>query len=101
MLMREPDISVKTYVLAYVALIMLMLINIGIGCINLGWANMFISVIVATIQVGVLVMILMQAYLEKPLIHIVMGGALLWFLILVTLTFTDYITRNWLPVAGK
>ncbi|GEM_PF-5572898 len=62
---------------------------------------MFIAVIIATIQVDVLVMILMQAYWEKSLIHIVMGGAILWFMILVTLTFTDYITRNWLPVAGK
>lgn len=99
--MKEPNVSVKSYVLAYVALLVLMLINIGIAFINLGWANMFIGVTIAVIQVAVLVLVLMQAYFEKPLIHIVMGGAILWFLILITLTFSDYITRNWLPITGK
>lgn len=99
--MQEPNVSVKSYVLAYVALLVLMLINIGIAFLNLGWVNMFIGVTIAVIQVAVLVLVLMQAYFEKPLIHIVMGGAILWFLILITLTFTDYITRNWLPVTGK
>lgn len=99
--MKEPNVSVKSYVLAYVALLVLMLINIGIAFINLGWANMFIGMTIAVIQVAVLVLVLMQAYFEKPLIHIVMGGAILWFLILITLTFSDYITRNWLPITGK
>lgn len=99
--MQEPDISVKTYVLAYVAMMVLLGINIGIACINLGWVNMFIGLTIGAMQVGILVFVLMQAYYEKPLIHVVIGGALLWFLILVTLTFTDYITRNWVPISGK
>lgn len=99
--MHEPNVSVKSYVLAFVALLVLMVINVGIAFINLGWGNMFIGVTIAVIQAAVLVLVLMQAYFEKPLIHIVMGGAILWFLILITLTFSDYITRNWLPVAGK
>lgn len=99
--MKEPNFSIKQYVLAYVALLVLMLINIGIAFINLGWASMFIAVAIAVMQVAVLVFVLMQAYLEKPVIHVVMGGAVLWFLILVTLTLADYITRNWLPIAGK
>ncbi|MGH9585137.1 MAG: hypothetical protein ACRD4O_19635 [Bryobacteraceae bacterium] len=99
--MQEPNVSIRTYVLAYVALLALMAINVGIAFINLGWVNMFIGVTIAVIQVAVLVLILMQAYFEKPLIHVIMGGALLWFMILITLTFADYITRNWVPIAGK
>jgi cytochrome c oxidase subunit 4 len=99
--MKEPNVSIKSYVLAYLALIALMLVNIGIAFLNLGWANMFISITIAVIQVAVLALVLMQAYFEKPVIHVVMGGAILWFMILITLTFADYITRNWLPIAGK
>ncbi|HEX7361348.1 MAG TPA: hypothetical protein VF283_12730 [Bryobacteraceae bacterium] len=99
--MKEPDISIKQYVLAYVALLVLMLINVGIAFMNLGWVNMFIALVIGVMQVAILVFVLMQAYLEKTVIHIVMGAAVLWFLILVTLTFADYITRNWLPIAGK
>ncbi|MGH9608334.1 MAG: hypothetical protein ACRD34_01560 [Bryobacteraceae bacterium] len=99
--MKEPNISIKQYLLAYVALLVLMAINVGIAFINLGWASMFIGVTIDVIQVAVLVFVLMQAYLEKAVIHLVMGAAVLWFLILVTLTFADYITRNWLPITGK
>lgn len=99
--MKEPDISIKQYVLAYIALLVLMAINVGIAYINLGWASMFIGVTIAVIQVAVLVFVMMQAYLEKTVIHLVIGAAILWFLILITLTFADYITRNWLPIAGK
>jgi caa(3)-type oxidase subunit IV len=99
--MQEPNISVKTYVLAYVAMLVLFAANIAIAFLNLGWGNMFIGLVIALLEVAVLVLVLMQAYYEKPLIHLVMGGAILWFLILVTLTMNDYITRNWLPVSGK
>lgn len=99
--MQEPNISVKTYVLAYAGMMLLFLINIGIGFLNLGWGNMFIGLVIALGEVALLVLILMQAYYEKPIIHLVMGGAILWFLILITLTFNDYITRNWVPVSGK
>lgn len=99
--MQEPNISVKTYVLAYIAMMVLFLVNIGIAFLNLGWANMFIGLVIALAEVALLALVLMQAYYEKPLVHLVIGGAILWFLILVTLTFNDYITRNWLPVSGK
>lgn len=99
--MQEPNISVKTYVLAYIAMMVLFLVNIGIAFLNLGWANMFIGLVIALAEVALLALVLMQAYYEKPLVHLVIGGAILWFLILVTLTFNDYITRNWLPISGK
>jgi cytochrome c oxidase subunit 4 len=99
--MREPTLSSRAYVLAYLALMGLLLANVLIGMVNLGWVNMFIAVTIAAIQGGIIALVLMHGLFEKRLIRIVMGGALLWFMILVTLTMTDYITRNWLPIAGK
>lgn len=99
--MQEPDISVKTYTLAYIAMLVLLLINIGIAFLNLGWASMLIALVIGVMETAILALVLMQAYYEKTLVHIAMGGGVLWFLILVTLTLNDYITRNWLPVAGK
>jgi cytochrome c oxidase subunit 4 len=99
--MHVPTLAPKTYFLAYLALLALLCANVGIGYLNLGWGNMFIAVTIATIQAALMVLVLMHGMFEKPAVWLAIGGALLWFMILVTLTMTDYITRNWLPVAGK
>lgn len=99
--MQQPHISVKTYFLAYVAMMVLLMLNIGIAFLHLGWGNMFIALVIGILEAAILVFILMEGLYEKPLVHIVMGGAVLWFVILLTLTLNDYITRNWVPVTGK
>lgn len=99
--MDEPSISPKSYALAYVVLLLLLGANIGIGFLNLGWGSMFIALVIAALQASVIALFLMHGLFEKPLIRLIIGGALLWFMILVTLTMNDYITRNWLPIAGK
>ncbi len=99
--MQEPNLSAKTYVIAYLAMLCLLGLNIGISFFNLGWGNMLIALVLGGMEAAVLVGVLMQGLYEKPMIHIVMGGAALWFLILISLTMTDYITRNWLPISGK
>ena len=100
-LMDTPSLAAKTYVLAYVGLLGLLLVNVLIGFLNIGWANMFIAVTIAVIQAAVIALILMHGLFEKAAVWLVMGGAVLWFMILVTLTMTDYITRGWVPIPGK
>jgi len=34
------------------------------------------------------------------LVSLVIGSALFWLVIMFALTFSDYSTRNWLPVLG-
>jgi cytochrome c oxidase subunit 4 len=98
-----PGITLPSgaYVRAYIALLVLLGVNVGINCLNLGWGNMFIAVVIAALQGAILALVLMHGLYEKALVRLVMAGSILWFLILITLTLTDYITRNWLPVAGK
>jgi cytochrome c oxidase subunit IV len=99
--MTEPILSSKSYVLAYVAMMALLVLNVLLAFINMGWVNMLVALVIAAMQASLLALVLMHGFFEKVLVRLVIGGALLWFLILVTLTFTDYITRNWVPIAGK
>jgi cytochrome c oxidase subunit IV len=99
--MTEPILSTKNYVLAYVGLLALLALNVGLGYINMGWVNMFVALTIATMQAAILALVLMHGLFEKVLVRLIMAGALLWFMILMTLTMADYITRNWVPVSGK
>jgi cytochrome c oxidase subunit 4 len=99
--MNEPSLSIKSFLLAYVGLLGLLLANIFIGYLDFGWGSMFVSLVIAALQAGILVFFLMFGLFEKALVRLIIGGALLWFMIMITLTMTDYITRNWVPIAGK
>lgn len=99
--METHSLSTKAYLLAFAALMGLLCLNVGLAFLPMGWGNMLAGVVVATAQASVIALVLMHGLFEKPLVRLVIGGALLWFLILVTLTMTDYITRNWLPITGK
>jgi cytochrome c oxidase subunit IV len=44
---------------------------------------------------------LMHAFYETIIIRIILAGGVIWFLIFVSLTLSDYITRGWLPIPGK
>jgi cytochrome c oxidase subunit IV len=38
---------------------------------------------------------------ESKLIHVIIAAGVVWFLIMISNTLGDYITRGWLPVPGK
>lgn len=99
--MSAPAFSAKTYILTYVGLLCLTLATTLIGFLNLGWGSMFVAVVFATLKASLIATFFMHALLEKKIVRLVIAGALLWFLIMVTLTLGDYITRGWIPVTGK
>ncbi|HLI82613.1 MAG TPA: hypothetical protein VKV17_01780 [Bryobacteraceae bacterium] len=99
--MISPVFYTRNYVLAYVGLLGLLLLSALLAFINMGWVNMFVALAIAAMQGAILALVMMHGLFEKVLVRLIIGGALLWFAILFTLTFADYITRGWVPIAGK
>ena len=96
-----PVVAVRTYVLTFSGLLALTLSTVLIGYVDLGWGSMVIAVVIALAKATLIASFFMHALLESKLIKVVIAGAILWFLILVTLTSGDYITRGWLAFGGK
>ncbi len=99
--MNEPTLARKTYTFAWLGLLGLTLLNTLIAFINLGPWSTVIAVGIATIMASLVAGFLMHALFEAKIIRIILAGGVIWFLILVSLTLTDYITRGWLPFPGK
>ncbi len=99
--MAAPSVSAKTYVFTYLGLLGLTLSTVLTGFVDLGWGSMFIAILIATAKATLIASFFMHALVEKKLVRLVIVGALVWFLILMTLTVGDYITRGWLPFPGK
>ncbi|MDQ2775822.1 MAG: cytochrome C oxidase subunit IV family protein [Acidobacteriota bacterium] len=99
--MSQPAISRKTYLFTWITLMVLALATTLIGRLDLGPYNMPIAVLIATAKAALIVAFFMQAKLESRLVHVVIAAGVLWFLILLSNTLGDYVTRGWLPFPGK
>ena len=84
-----PTVSRKTYAFTWLALLALTL------------ATTRIAVAIAGIKAALIAACFMHALFEARLVRAVIAVGVLWFLMLVSLTLTDYISRGWLPFPGK
>jgi cytochrome c oxidase subunit 4 len=99
--MTGPVVSTKTYLLTYVALLALTLLTVLLGYLNLGPFSMVIAIVIAALQACLIAGFFMQGRYERVLVRVAAGVGVVWLLIMMTLTLTDYITRGWLPFPGK
>ncbi len=99
--MTQSTISRKTYVLTWAALMLLAAGTTLVGTINLGAMSMAFAILFATAKAALIVYIFMQAKTESKVVLVVIAAGIIWFLILLTNTLGDYVTRGWLPFPGK
>jgi cytochrome c oxidase subunit 4 len=99
--MRVPPLTPKTLVLVFVALWVCVLATTLIGFIDLGQFNIVVAVAFAAIMAILVAGFFMHALYEGKLVHIMITGGIVWFLIMETLTLGDFMTRGWLPFPGK
>ena len=99
--MKQPVVSRKKYAFTWLALLVLALITTLIGLLDLGPFNMVIAITIATVKAGLIAAFFMHALYESKVIRIILAGGVIWFLIMVSLTLGDYMTRGWLAVPGK
>jgi cytochrome c oxidase subunit 4 len=99
--MTPSAASMRPIILTWGSLLVLTLLSSLVGLMNLGTLNLAIAVLIAAIQASLIAFFLMHALHGPGLIRVVLAGGVIWFLILETLTWTDYVTRGWLLPSGK
>lgn len=92
---REPmNIPKKIYWRVWVALIALLLLTWGLAQINLGPFNNVAALGISITKMLLVVLFFMHGRYEKPLTWIFIAAGVIWFLIMVDLTLSDYLTRG-------
>jgi cytochrome c oxidase subunit IV len=93
--------TLRPILLTWAGLLALTLITSLAGLVNLGAMTPAIAVVIAAIQACLIAAFLMHALRGPMLVRVVVAGGVIWFLILMTLTSVDYLTRGWLLPSGK
>ncbi len=99
--MSKPVASIRTYTLTWLALLLLALATTLIGFLDLGPFSMGIAILIATTKAALVVAFFMHGKYEHKVVRVIIGAGVVWFLIMVSNTVGDYVSRGWLPVPGK
>lgn len=97
---EHKHISLRTYILTFVALMVLMVMTVGVHFIDLGpTLNAGIAVAIAIAKTALIVMYFMHLSVSSRLVQLFAAAAFLWLLILFGFTMGDYFARGWPPEA--
>src|SRR5262245_40096853 len=99
--MAERVASTASYLLVFALLIGLTGLTVATSFVELGRWHLLVAMSIAGIKATLVVLYFMHVLHGSRLIALVIVAALFWLGILFTLTFSDYLTRDWLRGASQ
>ena len=84
--MTEPAISRRTFTLIYFALLLLTAATTGVAFVDLGPLNTALAIAIAGAKALLIALFFMHLIASPNLPRVIAIGALIWFLILISLT---------------
>jgi cytochrome c oxidase subunit 4 len=97
--MSEHHVSWKVYLAVFLALCMLTVITVEVAGHNFGRLNLVVALGVAIAKATLVVLYFMHARYSPKLTGLVIAASVAFFIILVFLTLSDYVSRPW-PLAA-
>jgi cytochrome c oxidase subunit 4 len=83
----------KTPLLALIALTLLLCLTIGLSYVPMGSMNLVVSLIIAGMKIGIIVVIFMELPKGSSVQKLAAGVGVFWLSFLFLLGFADYLTR--------
>ena len=96
--MSEHITPRKTYFLIFFALLALTATTVGAAMIDLGPLSIWVALLIAATKASLVAWFFMHVKYASGVTKVFVVGGLFWLGILLGLTFSDYISRNWLPL---
>jgi cytochrome c oxidase subunit IV len=99
--MSSHVVSVRTNVIVFVVLLVLLFATIGAAYLPLGPLHLPLALSIAAAKAVLIGLFFMHIYYRHHLTWIVSIASLFWLGILLALTLGDYLSRGWLDIPGK
>jgi cytochrome c oxidase subunit IV len=95
--LSEHVVPRKIYFAVFTALIVLTATTTAVSFLDLGPWNTVVALGIAFLKATLVVLFFMHVKYSPRLTQITIAGGLFWLAILIALTFSDFMTRGWLP----
>jgi cytochrome c oxidase subunit IV len=99
--MSQHVISVRTNLIVFAILMLLLVLTVGVAYINLGVMGLPVAMAIATVKAVLIVLYFMHVRWSTPITWVFAGSAFFWLAIMIFLTLNDYLTRGFLYIDGK
>jgi cytochrome c oxidase subunit 4 len=93
--------STGTYVKVLIALLFLTALTTAVAYVDLGIFSTVVALSIACLKMLLVALFFMHIRHSTKLTKLVVTGGLLWLMILLMLTMTDFVTRGMIGVPGK
>ena len=98
--MTHTVVPVRTYVMVFLALLCGTALTVAVTFFNLGEFNLLIALAIAFTKAGLVVFFFMNVRYSSALTKVFVFSGLLFFIILIVMTYSDFVSRMWLPESG-
>jgi cytochrome c oxidase subunit 4 len=95
--MTHEIVPVRNYVAVWAALIVFTFTTAGVAFINLGPFNILVALTIAFIKMILVIVFFMHVKQANNLTRLFVVAGFVWMAIGALLTFSDYLSRGWLP----
>lgn len=96
--MTHQIVPVRTYVLVFLALIVLTITTVLVSAIDLGEFNFIIAMTIAVTKASLVVWFFMHLNQSGSQTKLFVGAGFFWLAILLVFILSDYLSRGWLPL---
>lgn len=88
-------VSPKMYLLIFFALMIGTALTVYVARVDLGPWNIYVALSIAVAKTTLVVLYFMHMKYSERLNWVYAGAGVVWLIILITLTLSDYFTRTW------
>ena len=88
-------VTPRQYTMVFGTLLLFTLLTVGAAYVDLKWANPVVALAIACFKATVVILFFMHALYQSRLIKMTIASGFFVFLVLVTMTMSDYISRAW------
>ena len=95
--MKTHTVSKRLLVGIWLALLILLALTYGLAQMDMGHFNAAAAFTIALLKMVLVILFFMHVKYKPPLTWIFVSAGFIWFLIMVDLTLTDYMSRGAVP----
>ncbi len=88
-------VSPRTYLLVFGALLVGTGLTVGAAFVEMGPFNPVVAILIACIKAVLVILFFMHVYFSSRLMKLTVASGFFTFLVLITMTLSDYLSRAW------
>ncbi len=91
--MATHIVPLRTYILVWVALMILLALTVALDSLDLGWGNTVVAMTIAVVKALLVACFFMHLYYGEKLTRVFAAAGIFWLFIMITLALCDFTTR--------